>query len=34
MYIGVVNDASDAKLSKLVPARIIHDAITRMQNGG
>ena len=34
MYIGVVNDASGAKLSKLVPAHIIHDAITRMQNGG
>jgi energy-converting hydrogenase Eha subunit A len=32
MYIGVVSDASGAKLSKLVPARIIHEAITRYRN--
>jgi hypothetical protein len=30
MYIGVVSDNSGAKLSKLVPSRIIHDALARM----
>jgi len=34
MYIGVVYDASGAKLSKLVPARVIHAAITRIHDGG
>ena len=34
MYIGVVADASGAKLSKLVPARVIHESITRLLDGG
>jgi hypothetical protein len=33
MYIGVVNDLSGAKLSKMVPARIIHESIVRLQAG-
>lgn len=30
MYIGVVRDVTGAKLSKLVPARIIHESIERL----
>jgi hypothetical protein len=34
MYIGVMVDASGAKLSKMVPARIIHESISRLRIGG
>ena len=34
MYIGVVSDASGAKLSRLVPARVIRESITSLRDGG
>ncbi|QDT11019.1 trypsin-like peptidase domain-containing protein [Planctomycetes bacterium K23_9] len=34
MYIGVVKDETGGKLSKMVPARLIRDAISRVHAGG
>ncbi len=30
MYIGVAGDSSGAKLSKLVPSRLIHEAVSKL----